>query len=267
MGFFLPSLSACQLFDAGTITVLPLESEEVVEQNLYSDWTAINSAQSAHLKVFEIKDKTGNLKEKINILSLNKNRFYFDIKENTELPLLVGAWQAENPESVAVINGSFFDENYQATGGLWLKGQGKIVSLTGKNTYDGAVIIDENGNLNLNYLPQNNLNLKKEESVLVNFPMLINNGKYLLKENGGESARRSLIGEDEQFVYLINSTANYFTLYEMMIWVGQNIDGIENLLNLDGGSSAGLSVSGDLIQWQNNSFVSVPNVLLVYEKK
>lgn len=260
--------SGCELAGDGTITVLPLEDQESVEQNLYSDWTAVNEAKSAHLKVFEIHDKDGILKERVNVLSLNKNKFTFEIKENVVNPLSVNAWHFENQDALAVINGSFFDENYKATGGLWLKGKGKIISLTGNNSYDGAVVIDANGKLSLQYLPSNNLQtLKDDEQVLVNFPMLISKGKMLLKNNGGEGARRSLIGEDEQFIYLISTDSFYFNLYDMMVWTGKNLEGIENLMNLDGGSSGGLSVLGDLMKWSNNSLASVPNVIIAYEQK
>lgn len=258
----------CQFAGDGTITVLPLEEQKTDEQNLYSDWTAINKSKDAHLKVFEIHDKEGVLKERVNVLSLNKNKFAFEIKENVINPLSVNAWHFENQNALAVINGSFFDENYKATGGLWLKGKGKIISLSGNNNYDGAVTIDSNGKLSLQYLPSNNLQtLKDDEQVLVNFPMLISKGKMLLKNNGGEGARRSLIGEDEQFIYLISTDSFYFSLYDMMTWVKNNFEGMENLLNLDGGSSTGMSILGDEIKWSNNSLVSVPNVIIAYEQK
>lgn len=261
-------LSACDFAGDGTITVLPLEPEKPTEQNMYSDWTAVNTAQSAHLKIFELRDKNGILQEQINVLSLNKNKFIFEIKENTINPLSVNAWHFENENALAIINGSFFDENYRATGGLWLKGQGKIISLDGKNKYDGAVVIDAEGKLSLRYLPQNRLStLKSNEQVLVNFPMLIAKGKILLKNINGEAARRSLIAEDEQFIYFISTSAMHFSLYEIMLWIKENLDGVEYVLNLDGGSSTGMSVRGDLIQWSNNSLVSVPNVILAYEKK
>ncbi len=260
--------SGCELSGDGTITVLPLEGQKTIEQDLYSDWTPVNQSNSAHLKIFEFRDDQGVLKERINVLSLNKNKFTFEIKENTDKPLSVNAWHFENQNALAVINGSFFDENYKATGGLWLKGQGKIISLTGNNSYDGALVIDANGKLSLQYLPSNNLQtLKDDEQVLVNFPMLISNGKILLKKNGGEGSRRSLIAEDNQFIYFINTESFYFTLQEMMAWVGKNLDGVENVLNLDGGSSSGLSVLGDELQWSSNSLVSVPNVIIVYEKE
>jgi len=260
--------SACEFSGDGTITVLPLEEQGTIEQNLYSDWTAVNNSKSAHLKVFEVRDKDGVLKERINVLSLNKNKFIFEIQENVVNPLSVNAWHFENQNALAVINGSFFDENYKATGGLWLKGKGKIISLTGNNSYDGAVTIDSNGKLSLQYLPSNNLQtLKDDEQILVNFPMLISKGKMLLKNNGGEGARRSLIGEDEQFIYLISTDSFYFNLYDMMVWAGQNLEGLENLMNLDGGSSGGLSVLGDLVKWSNNSLASVPNVIIAYEQK
>lgn len=260
--------TGCEIAGDGKITILPVENQKTIEQNLYSDWTTVNQAKSAHLKVFEWRDKDGVLQERINVLSLNKNKFTFEIKENTTSPLSVNAWHAENENALVLINGSFFDENYRATGGLWLKGQGKIISLDGQNKYDGAVVIDAEGKLSLRYLPQNSLSaLKDDEQVLVNFPMLIAKGKTLLKNTNGEPARRSLLAEDDQFIYFISTAAMRFSLYEMMLWVKENLNGVENVINLDGGSSTGMSVKGDLLQWSNNSFVSVPNVIFAYEKK
>lgn len=231
----------------------------------YEDWTSFND-ETALIKEFAALN-TNQDKIKINVIKLKKENYNFNLLEDLAMPKTLANWQDENKDLDLIVNGAFFDENNQATGGIIVDGQGEIYSEGGKNVYEGAVIIDDENNLEIRYLPSAALKEKdKYNDVLVSFPYLIKNGSNYLKEADSKKAARTLIGSDDEYIYFISCPYAYFTFYEAMLWAQGNLPDLKQLLNLDGGSSTGISANIDDEVYLINSLGAVPNVITAKRK-
>ena len=96
------------------------------------------------------------------------------------------------------------------------------------------------------------------------YPFLIKNSKPNIKEDSGQIARRTFIGTDqEDNFYLGILPEESQTLYELSLELSKVPVNWKNVINLDGGSSSGLIANTQKNQENLNSYVPIPNVLVV----
>ena len=262
---FLITLTACQ-GDFSIEANSALDELGIFDYSLseYKEWTEFNDG-NAFLKEFLIEDDFQS-SVKITVVKLKQDSYDFNILEEVDAAKSIAYWQDENNDLDLIINGAFFDENNKATGGMIINGEGSIISEKGSTVYEGAVIINDSGELEIRYLPSSALKEKdKYNDVLVSFPYLIKNGKNYLKEAGEQKAARTLIGSDNEYIYFISCP--YFTFYEAMLWAEENVPDLKQLLNLDGGSSTALSFKiDDENIYLINSLGLVPSVITAKKK-
>jgi exopolysaccharide biosynthesis protein len=98
------------------------------------------------------------------------------------------------------------------------------------------------------------------------FPVLIA-GQHIafFKDNPSERARRSVVAQDVQGnILIIYSSSVEISLTEMANWIQNSGLGVVTALNLDGGSSSQLHISGADFSTLIQGNAQVPVVLAVY---
>jgi len=239
-----------------------LDKTEIMEAQ-FPDWTSLNENNNAFVKDFPILEG-----DHIFVFKFLKTDYAFEVLEEKEREeKTIAGWQDQYSDADFIVNGAFFDEEYNATGGIILNGEGRIYSENGNNQYEGAVVINENKELAIRYLPSSALNkMNNIKDVIVNFPFLIKAGNPYLKTENLLYAQRTIIASDDNYIYFIITEGRTFTLYGIMNWILENLKTIDTALNLDGGSSSGFSYKLEEKDYIHNSLVAVPNVIVVKEK-
>ncbi len=147
-----------------------------------------------------------------------------------------------------VINGGYYDRKDSPSG--YLKLSGHEISSRKSATLGGMLAFNNAGNMNL--LWSKDLDVKQWDNVLQNGPFLVDpGGKNGIRSDQGHTAKRTCIGRytngDALLVFAKNST-----LKGLADLLCKSEDGIEAVLNMDGGPMAGLwSKSNKNIQINN----------------
>lgn len=163
---------------------------------------------------------------------------------------------AENDAVVAINGGGFVDPNYNSLGGIpqgIVIKDGKIISNRTYKKTGGIIGFTEDNKLILGKMTAKEALNKGVRDAVTFGPFLIVNGKpSFIKGNGGwGTAPRSAIGQRKDGIVLFlvidgrmvgRPGADMVDLTEIM----QNY-GAHNAANLDGGTSCGLVVNGELI--------------------
>jgi hypothetical protein len=175
----------------------------------------------------------------------------------------VSEWAKQLPEAVFVANGVYFHEDQLPSG--WLKTAKQVV---GSRSFD----LDKSALLTLQ--PVVSIETASEKQIAVqrtsteaaqSYPMLVQQGKPMVKTNSGKISRRTFVGLDRTHQYLYIGIVPYtsISLYELGLTLSQLPIYWEAVLNLDGGPSSGVQLQTrdgfELI----DSYVTVPNVLIV----
>lgn len=223
----------------------------------FIDWTS--AAEGMRIKQFI--DAEQNL---ITVVKVDISKYDWALAQG-EQPLTVGQWRealkSKGKAAVLVINGGYFDENYQSTGYLRVGDLefGKL-STDGKNGYTGMLLIDDAGP-SLRYLPAQNFNAAESiEYGLQTFPTLVWNGQNKIEQDSGQTARRTVLAADERGqIYMVISEL-YISLHDLADWLIASELKIHSAINLDGGTSTGLAVETEDLHYLTNS-APVPNVI------
>ena len=125
-----------------------------------------------------------------------------------------------------------------------------------------------NNNISIRDLSENPLETgEKIEFALQSYPFLIKNSVRGFMEDSGKTAYRTAIGIDEKgYVYIIIVDDHRITLYELMVELIETDIDFVNVLNLDGGTSTGISIKRGSYEEVHDSLVKVPNVI-VFKRK
>ncbi len=176
----------------------------------------------------------------------------------------VSEWSAHLPEALFVANGVYFHEDQLPSG--WLKAEGKTI---GSRSFDA----DKSGLLVLGPKPRivtvaSTQKTAKEaaRNAAQSFPLLIGEGKALVKEDSGKVARRTFVGIDTAQAYLYVGVVPYtgISLYELSQALARLPIRWESVLNLDGGPSTGFAFRSVDQPETIDSYLTVPNVLVVF---
>lgn len=220
---------------------------------------------------YELFDEFSSREDIVTVVKIQPTSARFEINEDSTDLKAVFNWQEELGAQI-VVNAAYFDEEYQPTG--YLKDSqghefGKLY-LTGANNYTGAVLVDEAGKLWLYYLPSANLELAQVEgsqAFLQTFPTLILPGGVKAEISSSvKTANRTVIAQSQTGdLYIFVSQQNSLTLAEMQDFIYNFEDQIDLAINLDGGTSSGLSIETNEVSYHLASFY-VSSVLAIYEK-
>lgn len=201
-------------------------------------------------------------KEIITTYTIKKDTLNFAIRENTANPKTIRGWHIQDEKNAEIIiNGTFFDENYNATGKLVIEGENK-----GTNGYDA----DKSALISIG----NNISVKRKSKIIVDkpalyeadtFPVLIENGTSQIKEQSTKTARRSFIGNDTSGNTIIGISDSPLSLFDLTQHLEQSDIQFTTVANLDGGPSSGISIKAGNTNESINSFSSIPNVIIGFQ--
>ncbi len=225
-----------------------------------SGWSPIH--QGLDRRVINLPVAEGGETQSLYLLRIDPDYYSFDVGYQPGDAKSILKW-SEDTGALIVVNGGYFTEEEYATSLIISGGTAQGTSYQG---FGGMLAVNEAGP-QIRWLQQQPYD--SSESLvagLQSFPMLITPGGNLrYKDEGGDKARRTIVGTDVhgRFLIIISPSAT-FTLAEMSAYVLDSDLELDAALNLDGGASTGLFLAdpGEGIP----AFSELPSVLLVYPK-
>jgi uncharacterized protein YigE (DUF2233 family) len=200
----------------------------------------------------------------VTVLKIDPKEYSFEVKQDVDNPKDVGSWRAELG-AVAVINGGYFLENFATSGFIIV--QGDPYGVANRSAYQGMFVIDQEGNVALRDLKQEPYQLEEQAAGgIQSFPLLVYDGRSVFLTETNQASRRSMVAldEDGNVLFIVNTYFNW-TLYQAAQWLVEMDLGIQKALNLDGGSSTGLSVLWDGYRYSISSD-DIPHVVAIFPR-
>lgn len=213
------------------------------------------------VRSISVAAETGS--ERLTLVRLAPQAFTFHVAYSPGSARLVSEWASQTQAQVG-INGGYFTEELLTTGLIVSQGQRYGVSY---GDFAGMFAIAD-GVMSLRWLREwpYDPNEALQEAVQ-SFPVLVKPGGVMgfpADADDGRIARRSVIAQDRQGRLLfISAPRGYLSLHTLAVWLTDSDLEIDIALNLDGGTSTGLWVAGDLPEAQIDSFTAVPSVITV----
>ena len=189
-------------------------------------------------RVINLLLKDGQILEQFYLLRVDPSLYLFDVGYSPGQPLTLQQWLVDE-EALAVVNGGFFTEGFEATGLTIADGQAHGSTFQG---FGGMLSVDANGP-RLRWLGQQPYD-PSESAVagLQSFPILVKpGGQGGYSDENTLRARRTVIGQDKGGrILLIVASSGAFTLSEMSDFLIDSDLDLAVALNLDGGGSSGV---------------------------
>lgn len=183
---------------------------------------------------------------------------------NRAAPSTVEAWAKSIPSAIFVVNGIYFNADWQPTGLLVTGGQPAAGK---KYEYEKSGLLELAPEVRVIDTAAEKFNLAPMTEAGQNFPLLIKNGVAVTAFKDAHAARRTFIGNDMSGNMLIGTTpedaVTFVQTAKLLLATGVKW---KNVLNLDGGTSTGFAARfGDWSETMN-SIVQVPNIIVVEKK-
>jgi exopolysaccharide biosynthesis protein len=208
------------------------------------------------------------------IARIDPARFRIEIQYDPDVPVRTSDWQTRLG-ATAVINAGFFQEDYSAAGLVVVDGEPYGLSFDQNGTPldagEGMFTVGSSGEMALRSL----LDLPYDSDepfmdAVQALPVLIKPGGVPGDFNlPRRVAWRSAMALDKQGrLLLINISQGQVTLYDLRDWlldIAAELE-IDSAMNLDGGPSTGLIVTGGAWQVATNSINHVPSVIAAYPR-
>jgi uncharacterized protein YigE (DUF2233 family) len=250
-------LVGCDILPTVTVSITPAPSS--------SNGTQLNVWNKAATGV-EVRNEdwknAGGDDDTVTIVRFDTRKVKVSVGYQPGQPVSMNDWmQQEHP--IAIINGGYFDQQFNATALVVSNGQVFGESYTG---FGGMLSVDSHGSLSLRSLHQQpyNPNSERLEQATQSAPMLILDGKRTQFSADASQTRRSVVAMDKQGRLLFIVSPNpVFSLDELADQLVSSDLSIETALNLDGGSSTGLYVKGGSSQVTIDSLAKLPLVIIV----
>ena len=251
------SLSSCDFLPSVTVSITPATSS--------SNGTQLNvwnrGATGVEVRYEDWKNSDGD-DETVTIVRLDTHKIKVSVGYQPGQPLSMNDWtQLEHP--LAIINGGYFDQQFNATALVVSNGKVFGKSYTG---FGGMLSVNARGSISLRSLRQQPYDPNSEhlEQATQSSPMLISGGKRTQFSADASQTRRSIVAMDKQGRLLfIVSPNQIFSLDELADQLASSDLSIEVALNLDGGSSTGLYVNGGSSHVSIDSLAKLPLVIIV----
>ena len=212
----------------------------------YADWTSVS--QGIDFKQMFVDD------ELFNIVRIDPRQTKVFVTVDETAPKTVGEWR-EQLDAAVVINGGYFDEQYSLVSRTMTDGTAIGPLLSGETgvftQYQGEWIITTDPAL-------------LTTTGIQSYPVLVKNGEANVASASQDTAQRSVVATDANgLVYLIVCEYGVFTLTELSAALAELSDPvIVSALNLDGGTSTGLSIQSQTVSYLDDSLV-VPSVIVL----
>ena len=226
-----------------------------------SGWRLIRSG----LEYRELNVKLEDRSDRLRMTRVDPAQFQFRVRYEPDQPRRVSEW-FDSAKTLLVVNGGYFDPQKHALGLLISNGQSFGRSYQG---FGGMFAVNDREvkirwNIAQPYVAGEGLT-----DALQNFPMLVLPGgaPNTQIDDNQQFAPRTAVGQDRagRIVFVV-SPGSIFTLTELGQWLAASDLELDAALNLDGGSSSGLLLrTGDQILGVD-SWVGVPDVVVVDAK-
>ncbi len=250
-------LLGCDLLPSVTVSITPATSS--------SNGTQLNvwnrGATGVEVRYEDWKNSDGD-DETVTIVRFDTHKIKVSVGYQPGQPLSMNDWtQLEHP--LAIINGGYFDQQFNATALVVSNGKVFGKSYTG---FGGMLSVDAHGTVSLRSLRQQpyDPNNERLEQATQSAPILMLSGKRTQFSADASQTRRSVVAIDKQGRLLfIVSPGQVFSLDEIADQLASSDLSIEVALNLDGGSSTGLYVNGGSPHVAIDAFAKLPLVIIV----
>jgi len=205
------------------------------------------------------------------VVKLPFERYRFGLANDPTAPKTASAWR-QSLGAVLAINGAYFTEEMKPAGYFRVDGKasGKwpdVKRQHEKSSYTGLVRIRD-GRLALIHLvddPQTEPD--GSDQAFLSFPTLVANGKALIEEDSQKLGRRTALATGaDGATYAIVTQSGSVSLREFAGWLATQPEKFSIAVNLDGGSSTGLSFSSATSSFDVPSIAPVPNVVAAYPR-
>lgn len=175
----------------------------------------------------------------------------------------VSEWMKQTPQALFVSNGVYFHED-QLPSGAFISGKQRI----GNRAFDGdkSALLMLQPRVSILTTPDSQKRAEREAiEAAQSFPVLVSNGRAQIKTDSGKVSRRTFVGIDQAHTYLYVGIVPYtgISLYELGRALAELPIPWETALNVDGGPSSGISFRSSEKTELIDSYVTVPNVLIV----
>jgi uncharacterized protein YigE (DUF2233 family) len=232
------SLVGCDILPGVSVSITPAPS--IGNGSQLNVWNRV--APGVEIRNEDWKDAAGD-DDTVTIVRFDTRKIKVSVGYQPGQPMSISDWtQQEHP--LALINGGFFDQQFNATALVVSNGKVSGQSYTG---FGGMLSVDSRGALSLRSLNQQpyNPNAEQLEQATQSAPMLMLSGKRTQFDADASQTRRSVVAMDKQGRLLFIVSQNpIFSLDELADELVSSDLSIETALNLDGGSSTGLYVGG-----------------------
>ncbi len=216
----------------------------------YPTWTAVRTGIDFKQQLVEAGDNT----ELFSIVRIDPASVDISVFVDEAIPQTVSNWQEELAATV-VINGSYFDEDYALVTRTVADGESYGPLLSGQT----GSFTRSHGD----WVISNDASILGDMGIQ-SYPILLLDGTAQVNTASTDTGQRTVVGLDQSgLVYLIICEYGVFTLTELSVALAELSDPtLVSALNLDGGTSTGLSIQSDAVRYVDDSLI-VPSVVAI----
>lgn len=252
-----PLLAGCDILPSVSVSVNSQTPASTVNV-----WSTVTSGVQVRQEVWKAPDDPA-VSDTVTIARFDLQNLKLTVAYQPDQPLSMQGWM-EKEKPIALINGGYFDGLDHATALVIANNQAFGTSYQG---FGGMLDVTAQGKVQLRslhdqpYSSDEGLTQATQSS-----PMLVLDGARTQFSADEKASPRSVVAIDKQGRMLfIASPGVTFTLDQMAAMLAQSDLELTTALNLDGGSSTGLYVTGS----QNvtiDSYTNLPLVIVVKKK-
>src|SRR6266480_1546928 len=250
-------LSSCDFLPSVTVSITPATSSSNGTQ--LNVWNRVATGVEVRYEDWKIP---GGDDDTVTIVRFDLHKVKLSVGYQPGQPQSMNEWMQQE-RAMAIINGGYFDQQFNATALVVSNGKVFGKSYTG---FGGMLSVNARGSISLRSLRQQPYDPNSEhlEQATQSSPMLISGGKRTQFSADASQTRRSIVAMDKQGRLLfIVSPNQIFSLDELADQLASSDLSIEVALNLDGGSSTGLYVNGGSSHVSIDSLAKLPLVIIV----
>lgn len=221
------------------------------------------------LRQMDVSVAPEGTKERLSIVRVNPAHVRLRVHYSPMDAKPISAWAAPLEETLLVINGSYFapesEQGRQTVGLVISDGQRWGRPL---DNYAGMLAVGADEQVSVRWLRDRPYNPEEPLTQAVqSFPVLVKPGGLMgfpADADDGITARRTVVAQDTQGnILLLVAPRGTLSLHELARFLVESDLTIGVALNLDGGASTGMWLSGTEMRVQIDSFAPVPTVIAV----
>lgn len=226
------------VIDSPTLSVKPLvDQEELVE------WETPAGEFKKQVNPFFLhrrfeKEIAGRVVT-MDIIRLDRREYKASFAHDEQEPFVFEEESVVKDEAaVLVVNGGFFEGNYQPSGYLRLESE-VVSSVVVPWDLGGYAVVDQEGVLEFYKQSQVSVESLVGQAVVQSFPMVMYEGRSLVSSAWKKEAFRTLLGRDEVGNSFVILSTN-ISFYNLGQWLEELDLGLQAVMNMDGGASSAL---------------------------